>query len=184
MCSHSTNLRDPYEYQVLISYELPFRLLCGIRYWSLYNVRWACEIACHVWDASASVAVTYEKKKTCCRCSAAIVRWRMRAGHIERPLLLQCAWYVRNKNLFFVSLHVCAYADYTPWLTCCSLHGVVCQIRYYFPCHPTTCSMIFNTDRSQLSRKKKTSETEGNPSTNSFWMWLTGTSDGHGHGDT
>ena len=34
---------------------------------------------------------------------------------------------------------------------------------YYVFCHPTMCSMIFNMDHSKLSRKKKTSETKGNP---------------------
>ena len=31
---------------------------------------------------------------------------------------------------------------------------------YYFSCHPTMCSMVFNVDHSYLSRKKKTSETK------------------------
>ena len=38
---------------------------------------------------------------------------------------------------------------------------------YYLSCHPTMWSMIFNMDHSQLSRKKKNSETKGNPYTKS-----------------
>ena len=38
----------------------------------------------------------------------------------------------------------------------------VCVYYYYFSCHPTMCSMIFDMDHSYLSRKKKPSETKGN----------------------
>ena len=34
---------------------------------------------------------------------------------------------------------------------------------YYFSCNPTMCSMIFNIDHSEKSRKKKTSETNRTP---------------------
>ena len=38
---------------------------------------------------------------------------------------------------------------------------------YYLSCHPTMCSMIFNIDHSELSQRKKTSATKGNPRTKS-----------------